>query len=274
VKRVADALEVSRSNLYERLKPRPERSSCAQAEDEVELREAIRAICDARPGYGYPRVSAVLNRDRSRHGLPRVNRKKVYRIMGAENLLLQKFGRKPTRTHDGKVMTLASNLRFCTDIFHVSCWNGDLVRVAFVMDCCDREVVAHHATSDGLTGEAIRDLMIATIEARFGGNLQPPQRVQWLSDNGPQCTARETVQFGRQLGFDICTSPAYSPESNGMAEGFVKRFKHDYVYVNELRNAGVVLRSIPAWIEDYNNNAPHSALRMRSPREFRQSRIH
>jgi transposase InsO family protein len=59
-----------------------------------------------------------------------------------------------------------------------------------------------------------------------------------------------------------------------MAEGFVKRFKHDYVYVNELRNAGVVLRSIPAWIEDYNNNAPHSALRMRSPREFRQSRIH
>jgi hypothetical protein len=40
--------------------------------------------------------------------------------MGAENLLLQKFGRKPTRTHDGKVMTLASNLRFCKDIFHLT----------------------------------------------------------------------------------------------------------------------------------------------------------
>ncbi len=92
--------------------------------------------------------------------------------------------------------------------------------------------------------------------------------------HGPQYTARETIHFGRELGFEICTSPAYSPESNGMAEGFVKRFKHDYVYVSELRDAESVLARIPTWVDDYNRNAPHSALKMRSPREFRLSQMH
>ncbi|HAH7462457.1 TPA: hypothetical protein MFS65_00850 [Klebsiella pneumoniae] len=32
----------------------------------------------------------------------------------------------------------------------------------------------------------------------------------------------------------MCTTPVHSPESNGMAESFVKTFKRGYVYVNDL----------------------------------------
>ena len=56
-----------------------------------------------------------------------------------------------------------------------------------------------------------------------------------------------------------------------MAEAFVKTFKRDYVYANRLDNAKAALAQLPGWIEDYNENAPHKGLKMKSPREYRQS---
>lgn len=69
----------------------------------------------------------------------------------------------------------------------------------------------------------------------------------------------------------ICTTPAYSPESNGMAESFVKTFKRDYVYVNQLHDAASVMRQLAAWFEDYNEAPPHKCLGMQSPREYQES---
>jgi len=70
----------------------------------------------------------------------------------------------------------------------------------------------------GMDGASIHDLMVETVEYRFGKGLELPCKIQWLSDNGPCYIARETVGLGRKLGFNICSPPAYSPESNGMAE--------------------------------------------------------
>ena len=49
---------------------------------------------------------------------------------------------------------------------------------------------------------------------------------------------------------------------------FVKTLKRDYVQVTPLPDAQTVLGWIGGWIEDYNDNHPHSGLKMRSPREF------
>lgn len=108
--------------------------------------------------------------------------------------------------------------------------------------------------------------MLETVEYRFG---QPKVNVplEWLTDNGSCYTAKETVNFGRMLGLKIRTTPVYSPESNGMAEAFVKTFKRDYVYIGNLANAETVLQQLSIWIDDYNNKAPHKALKMLSPRE-------
>jgi hypothetical protein len=50
-----------------------------------------------------------------------------------------------------------------------------------------------------------------------------------------------------------------------MAEAFVKTFKRDYVYTNELSSAVKVLDQLPGWFKDYNENAPHSALKTMAP---------
>ena len=42
----------------------------------------------------------------------------------------------------------------------------------------------------------------------------------------------------------------------------------DYMNVTLLPNAATVLGLIAGWFEDYNDNHPHSGLKMRSSREF------
>jgi putative transposase len=106
------------------------------------------------------------------------------------------------------------------------------------------------ATTGGVSGEMVRDLMAESLEHRFGPGVgAAPHTIEWLSDNGPYCTAQETCEFGRAVGFLVCTTPSYSPQSNGVAEAFVKTFKRDYVYLNELHSAAHVLAQLPAWFE-------------------------
>jgi putative transposase len=237
-------------------------------QEDVALLPSIREIIDARGSYGYRRVTIFLNRRLAIEGKGKVNHKRVYRIMKKAGLLLPVHGKKPTRTHDGKVITLRSNTRWCSDSFCIPCVNGDRVYVAFALDTCDREVLGYIASTVGMDGAAIRDLMLECVEYRFGKSAKLPQTIQWLTDNGPCYTSHETVSFARNLGFEVCTTPAYSPESNGMAEAFVKTFKRDYVWFNDLKDAVSVMEQLPGWFEDYNLNAPHKGLNMMSPREF------
>ena len=64
-----------------------------------------------------------------------------------------------------------------------------------------------------------------------------------------------------------------SPESNGIAEAFVKTFKRDYARVHPLPDAATVLRQIARWFDDYNESHPHSGLGMISPREFIRAQV-
>jgi len=52
-------------------------------------------------------------------------------------------------------------------------------------------------------------------------------------------------------------TPVRSPESNGMAEAYVKILKRDYVYVQDRPDAQTVLIQLAAWFEDYNEVPPH-----------------
>jgi len=162
-----------------------------------------------------------------------------------------------------------SNRRWCSDAFEIACRNGERIRIAFSLDCCDREVMSYVATIGGISGDLIRDLMAESVEARFGLVDKVPQRIQWLSDNGPAYVARETRSFARTMGLEVCTTPYRSPESNGMAESFVKTFKRDYVQLHPLQDAGEVMAMIPSWFYDYNENHPHKGLKMMSPRAYR-----
>ena len=269
MKVVAETLGVSRSNLHARLsgstKPR---RRYHKAQDAAVL-PLITALVAARPTYGYRRITALLNRQLRAEGAAPLNHKRVYRIMQAHSLLLaRKYTERPELSHEGKVVTMRSNIRWCSDGFEFTCWNREIVRGAFIIDAHDREIISWRVVVNaGISGSDIRDMMLEAVERRFG-TYRATQPVEMLSDNGSPYIAKETRIFARQLGLKPCFTPVKSPQSNGISEAFVKTLKRDYVHVTPLPDAATVLELIAGWFEDYNDNHPHSGLKMRSPREF------
>jgi len=271
MKTVTDTLHVSRSHQYvQKGAVSTRRSKHSPKEEDAEYLPLIRQIIDQRPTYGYRRVAAIAKRLLRRQGKPVINHKRVYRIMKAHGLSLSRYTGRPIWGHEGTVMTEQSNQRWCSDIFEVRCDNGQRVRVSFSMDCCDREVLSYVATTGGISGNMVEDLMIDAVENRFGSVDNVPGTIEWLSDNGSPYTATDTRKIAQVLGFDVCTTPYRSPESNGMAEAFVKTFKRDYVRMHAIPDAIALMEKLPEWFDDYNENHPHKALKMMSPREFRK----
>ena len=269
MRRIAETLGVSRSQLHARLQVDTKPRRRYQKAQDAALLPVIRRLVDTRPTYGYRRITALLRRELARDDRPRVNHKRVYRIMRHNGLLLTRHSaQRPGRLHDGKVIVMRSNLRWCSDVLELPCWNGETVRIAFVIDAHDREIIAWRAVvGSGISGSEVRDLMLETVEKRFGA-LRAPAPVEWLSDNGSPYTAKETRVFATQLNLVACFTPVASPESNGLAEAFVRTFKRDYARLVPLPDAGTVLGQLGGWFDDYNHNHPHSGLGMRSPREF------
>jgi putative transposase len=255
---VCATLEVARSNIAEQAAGRPAKRRGRPPRPDEDLVAAIKTVIGSLPTYGYRRVHALLVRQAREQGRAPPNHKRVYRVMKAHGLLLQRHaGGAEQRRHDGRVAVERSNLRWCSDGFEIGCDNGEKVRVA---------------TTEGIKGEDVQDLMITAVEYRFGPVNRLPQTIEWLSDNGSGYIAHDTKSLAREMGLEPRTTPVQSPQSNGMAEAFVRTIKRDYVRVSPIPDARTVLDSLPLWFEHYNSLHPHKALGYCSPREFIASR--
>jgi len=211
----------------------------------------------------------MVNNERIAGGLKKYNKKRILRVMQKYGLTLPRPQVHREHMGTGKIMTIASNVRWCSDCFEIKCFNGEKVYVAFALDTHDREAISFIAKNEPMQAEDIQNLMIKCVEKRFN-KLKTPKPIQWLSDRGSIYRATETQDIGKALGLKPCFTMAYSPESNGMAEAFVNTIKRDYVYVSDCVDADTVLKMISNWIEDYNGVAPHSALGMLSPVQYKQ----
>lgn len=267
---IADTLGVARSNPIGRgAKPARPRGPYRKPEDQA-LLPIIRQIVDERPSYGYRRVAALVNRLPRAKGEPVVNAKRVLRIVRANGLTLTpRTALRRGRAHDGVVVALRSNVRWCSDHLDLHCRNGAVVRVLFAIDAGDREIIAWSATTGGVSGEMVRDLMVACVERRFGGT-KTSHPVEWLSDNGSAYIAQQTAQVATALGLRLAFTPVRSPESNGVAEALVKTLRRDHARLSILPDAETAMRLLPGWFHDCNTVHPHSGLRMLSPQEFRR----
>ena len=262
---ICRTLGISRACAYRESVGRPARY--ARAADRV-VTAQIRTVIRTRSSYGARRVRALVNREFQTS----YNLKRIQRVMDLNGWKLPRATRRRTgRAHSGLIQRPVSNERWCSDVLEIACWNDEIVQVGFALDCHDRELLAHVAAARDLWASDIQELMHRSVASRFGPGGRPDAPIQWLSDNGSIYTALDTIITAERLHLAPITTPAASPESNGMSEAFVNTMRRDYFAGADLSTAAVVLDQLSAWFADYNAVAPHSSLGFQSPQQYRST---
>ncbi|EHW7462609.1 IS3 family transposase [Escherichia coli] len=268
---VSRCLRVSRAQLHVILRRTDDWKDGRRSRhsDDTDVLLRIHHVIGELPTYGYRRVWALLRRQAELDGMPAINAKRIYRIMRQNALLLERKPAVPPskRAHTGRVAVKESNQRWCSDGFEFRCDNGEKLRVTFALDCCDREALHWAVTTGGFNSETVQDVMLGAVERRFGNEL-PASPVEWLTDNGSCYRANEARQFARMLGPEPKNTAVRSPESNGIAESFVKTIKRDYISVMPKPDGLTAAKNLAEAFEHYYEWHPHSALGYRSPREY------
>jgi putative transposase len=230
----------------------------------TDLLEPIREILRGRPAsYGYRRVHAML----LERGIV-CNPKTVWAFLRRKGWLSTSRQKtmRPGRSHDGKVAVPEPNRRWASDFSWIRAWNGEKGRLAVIIDCADRMILAWRFQPN-INTETMCEIVREAVFHRFGADRHRAQGLEFLTDNGTEFKKR-FQGFLKGMGLTPCHTPCRSPESNGLVESFFKTLKRDYVYQSCIETREDVRRQVSGWIADYNEIAPHSSLGMRSPARF------
>ena len=257
-KLVAETLEISRSSLYYRAKPRASRADRSQDEQIV-------LACGEKPAFGYRRVAWWLGRN---HGLV-VNSKRTLRVMRERGLLVRQRRFQVSRRKDwGKVEALYPNLVWQSDMTKV--WAGPSVGWSYlvsVIDCCTREILGWDLSVRCRSEEALAALDHAVLQGLPFGSRGTGLTL--TTDNGTQFTSARYVETLNRLGITHRRTAYNHPEGNSYIERFHRSLKEEEVWLNEYQNLDQARHGIARWIEEYNHNRPHRGLHGQTPHEAR-----
>ncbi|HEY3439451.1 MAG TPA: IS3 family transposase [Paludibaculum sp.] len=259
-----DIAHVSRAGFYRRYEEHEPRQA------DIELRDLIQRIALENRLYGSRRVTAEL-RGRGRV----VNRKRVQRLMRADNLLVVRKQRFVLTTDSAHGYAVYPNLASRLNLSGVNqLWVSDITYVrlretflylAVVMDAYSRRVVGWEL------GEDLRAELVLRALDRALADRNIEAGIVHHSDRGVQYCCQAYIEKLKAHGFTISMSRTGNPYDNAKAESFIKTLKTEEVYLSQYRDQEDARPSIQRFIEEvYNRKRLHSSLGYLSPEAFEE----
>ena len=233
--RVCQAWDVPRSSVYAARQRRARPPAIAlrrgpkTALTDAEMTDHIRFVIQQSPflGEGYRKAWARL-----RVAGIRTSRQRVLRLMRGANLLAPNRPRREPQSHlhDGRITTDRPNEMWGTDA--TSSWTAEGVGTIFLaVDHCTGECIGLHAARRGTRFEALEPIRQGVREQFGGYQTAIAAGLSLRHDHGSQFMSDAFQDELRFLG--IRSSPAFvrEPETNGVAERFVKTLKEQLLWV-------------------------------------------
>jgi putative transposase len=219
--------------------------------------EPIKALIDKEPSFGYRTVAWLLG----------FNKNTVQRIFQIKGWQVRKrsIGARP-RVEALPSVAHSPNQRWSTDLCRVWAGQDGWATLALVMDCHTRELLGWHLSRSGKASTAVSALEHALI-ARFGtlGRVEHPFLLR--SDNGLVFTSRNYTALVRSYGLRQEFITPHCPQQNGMMERLIRSLKEQCVHRQRFETLAHANRAIGDWIQFYNHQRPHQALKMRTPNQ-------
>jgi putative transposase len=265
IQRMCELTGVSRASFYRDWEQK------APGEAETALRDAVQQTALAHRGYGYRRITPLLQR-----GGFVVGEEKVRRLMRDDNLLAvrrRKFVVTTDSNHRFRVhpnlaetMELSGvNQLWVADITYIRL-RGEFVFLAVVLDAYSRKVIGWEL---GRTLET--KLPLAALEAAIASR-QPKPGLVHHSDRGTQYASNDYVKRLESSGAHLSMSRPARPWENGKCESFLKTLKREEIDARRYGSFAELRQHLEEFIEQiYNKVRLHSALGYSSPNEFEQS---
>jgi len=254
-----DAARLSRAGFYRHFDEHAPRQA------DTELRGQLHQICLEHRCYGSRRVTAEL---RAQGRL--VNRKRVVRLMRADNLLCLRKRRFVCTTDSRHTYSIYPNLTgdwkpdainqlWVADITYIRLRESFLY-LAVILDAYSRRVIGW-ALDDTLEAK----LAIKALRRALADRPAPASLVHH-SDRGVQYCSGEYVEILRSQGIRISMSRSGNPYDNALAERFMRTLKSEEVYLKDYRDRADAARRLRHFLEQiYNCRRLHSTLGYTAP---------
>jgi len=233
-----------------------------RAHDHARLRERLHALAGERRRFGYRRLHELLRRE----GFV-ANHKLVERLYREEKLAIRRRGRQKRGL--GGVLTgswcpIAANQRWSLDFTEDCLANGRRFRTANLKDDCTRECPAI-AVDFSLPGQRVVAMLEDVARERGYPDIL-------VVDNGPELRGRELDRWAHDHGVRLFFIDPGKPMQNASIESFNGRFREECLDQGWFTSLTEARRVIEAWRVDYNEQRPHTSLRMRTPAAFAAAR--
>jgi len=276
VERACQAARIPRSSFYARRQrakhpgPVHRRGPKPTVSDEV-LLELIVADLEASPfqGEGHRKVWARLKFGK---GI-RTSRKRVLRLMREHNLLspYRRPQGEPNK-HDGTIGTDAPNVMWATDATKVFTLEEGYSWIFVTVEHWNAECMGAHVCKKGDRMAALEPVSQG-VAAQFGSVERGAARGLALRmDHGSQYTSDH---FQKQIkAWGIAPSFAFlqEPETNGVAERFIRTLKEQAIYGRAFQNIEQVRQAVAEFVERYNRQWRIEKNGFRTPYEMRAAK--
>jgi transposase InsO family protein len=232
--------------------------------------QRIQALKANHPFWGYRRIWAYL---RYRESLD-INKKRIYRLMKENNLLVGKNIRLKARRTPLKAKPRANrrNQIWGVDMTKVMVAHWGWSYLHIVLDWYTKKIVGYNLSLRSKTTDWL-DALESAVNKQFPDGIREKQQLFLVSDNGSQPTSIGFMAACNVLAIKQIFASYDNPKGNADTERVIRTIKEDLVWPNDFATPFELQAALDKWVIDYNTDYPHSSLGYKTPCEFERMNL-